>query len=123
MLVAYLARTYETKLDAGFFAAKQRIEAVIETDIRRHIGGDTQRIRSIHARYDAITFKHLLLTVWLLAYRYNENIYQVVVNAGTGEVQGRSPLQLDQNHISHSGRSRSCGHSGRPVLEIRNLSQ
>jgi len=91
VLVAYLARTYETKLDAGFFAAKQRIEAVIETDIRRHIGGDTQRIRSIHARYDAITFKHLLLTVWLLAYRYNENIYQVVVNAGTGEVQGDRP--------------------------------
>ena len=91
VLAGYLARTYETELDAGFFAAKQRIEAVIETDVRRHIGGDTQRIHSIHSRYDAITFKHLLLPVWLLAYRYKENVYQVVVNAGTGEVQGDRP--------------------------------
>ena len=42
-------------------------------------------------RYNEITFKHLLLPVWMLAYRYNEKVYQVFVNAGTGEVQGERP--------------------------------
>ena len=29
--------------------------------------------------------------MWLLSYRYKETIYQVVVNAQTGEVQGERP--------------------------------
>ena len=41
--------------------------------------------------HGAITFKHLLLPVWLLAYRYREKTYQVLINAGTGEVQGDRP--------------------------------
>ena len=40
---------------------------------------------------DALTYKHLLLPLWLLAYRYSETTYQVMVNAQTGEVQGERP--------------------------------
>ena len=46
---------------------------------------------SAKSRYEAITFKHLLLPVWLLAYRYKDKPYRVVVNACTGEVQGERP--------------------------------
>ena len=35
--------------------------------------------------------KHLLLPVWMLAYRYHDKPYRVFVNAGTGEVQGERP--------------------------------
>ena len=38
-----------------------------------------------------MTFKHLLLPVWLLAYRYRERVFQVLVNASTGEVDGERP--------------------------------
>ena len=41
--------------------------------------------------YSAITFKHLLLPVWISAYRFQDKIYQVLVNARTGEVQGARP--------------------------------
>ena len=41
--------------------------------------------------YHALTYKHLLLPVWMLAYRYGKKTYRVVVNAGTGEVQGGRP--------------------------------
>ena len=54
-------------------------------------GGDDQRIHNISTRYNALTYKHLLLPVWLLTYRYNEKPYRVVVNAATGEVQGERP--------------------------------
>lgn len=60
-------------------------------EVKRRIGGDVQRIDSIHTRHDAITYKHLILPVWMLAYRYGKKSYQVVVNAGTGEVQGDRP--------------------------------
>ena len=41
--------------------------------------------------YGAVTFKHLLLPVWLMAYRYNEKTYQILVNATTGELDGERP--------------------------------
>jgi len=37
------------------------------------------------------TFKHLLLPVWLGAYKYNAKLYQIAVNARTGEVSGERP--------------------------------
>lgn len=91
MLAGYLARTYEVELDAGFVEARDRIAAAIERDVRQRIGGDEQRVHSIHTRYAAVTYKHLLLPTWLLTYRFREKPYQVIVNAGTGEVQGERP--------------------------------
>lgn len=94
LLAGFLARTYEVELDEGFPIAKKRIDASIESDVRKLIGGDHQRIDKIQTRYDAITFKHLLLPVWLLAYRYHDKSYQVLVNAVTGEVQGERPYSV-----------------------------
>lgn len=94
LLAGFLARTYEVELDEGFPIAKKRIDAGIEADVRQLIGGDHQRIDKLQTRYDAITFKHLLLPVWLLAYRYHDKSYQVLVNAVTGEVQGERPYSV-----------------------------
>jgi hypothetical protein len=38
-----------------------------------------------------VTFKHILLPVWLSAYRFKEKVYRFLVNARTGEVQGERP--------------------------------
>lgn len=91
MLAGYLARTYEIELDNGFDEAKGRIEDALASDVKSRIGGDEQRVHSIDTNFSAITFKHLLLPVWLLAYRYQGKVYQVMINAGTGEVQGERP--------------------------------
>jgi hypothetical protein len=92
MLAGSLARIYDVELDDGFSEARRRIEAAIAHEVRQRIGGDEQRVRAINTRYDAITFKHLLLPVWLLAYRFHEKPYRVMVNARTGEVQGERPV-------------------------------
>ncbi len=94
LLAGFMARTYEVELGEGFPIAKKRIDAGIESDVRNQIGGDKQRIDKIQTRYDAITFKHLLLPVWLLAYRYHDKTFQVLVNAVTGEVQGERPYSV-----------------------------
>jgi len=38
-----------------------------------------------------VTFKHILLPVWLAAYKYNGKTYRFVVNGQTGRVQGERP--------------------------------
>ena len=91
MLAGFLARTYDVPLEEGFGQAKERIDTAIRVEVRRRIGGDEQRIHTVNTRYDAVTYKHLLLPLWMLTYRYREKPYQVVVNAGTGEVQGDRP--------------------------------
>jgi DNA-directed RNA polymerase subunit RPC12/RpoP len=91
LLSGFLARTYDVELDDGFGRARERIDEALRADVKGRIGGDVQRIHSVDSAYDAVTYKHLLLPLWMLAYRFKSKAYQVVVNAGTGEVQGDRP--------------------------------
>ena len=91
VLAGYVAKTYDVPLDEGFKIARQRIEKELLAEAKREIGGDQQRIDSISTRWDALTYKHVLLPVWLLVVRYRDHSYQLIVNAATGEVQGQRP--------------------------------
>ena len=90
-LAGFLARRYEVDLDEGFGRARLLMDSALRQEVCRRIGGDTQRITSLDTRHDAITFKHLLLPVWSLGYRFKGKPYQLVINAVTGEVQGTRP--------------------------------
>ena len=94
MLAGLMARTYDIELDDCFVDGKQRIDAAIHAEVCQRIGGDTQVVSSVNSRCDAITYKHLLLPVWLLAYKYNNKTFQVFINAATGEVQGERPYSV-----------------------------
>jgi DNA-directed RNA polymerase subunit RPC12/RpoP len=90
-LSGYKAQRYQVELGEGFERAKEVMDDVIRGDIRQDIGGDEQRIDSVSTSYSGITFKHILLPVYLAAYRFNQKVYQVMVNARTAEVQGERP--------------------------------
>ncbi|MBL8849344.1 MAG: hypothetical protein JNG89_06655 [Planctomycetaceae bacterium] len=94
VLAGYMARTYDLPLQGGFEDAKQRVKDAIHIDVCQRIGGDQQRIHVLNTRLDALTFKHLLLPVWMLAYRHHGKPYRVFINAGTGEVQGERPYSF-----------------------------
>ena len=91
LLAGFFARTYDVNLEDGFTTASQRIEAALAAEVRQRIGGDVQQVASQQTNYSAITFKHLLLPVWLLAYRYRGQPFRVMINAVTGEVSGERP--------------------------------
>lgn len=90
-LAGFKAQRYQVTLQQGFEEAKSLMAPVIESDVCTNIGGDERRVHSVSTAYSAITFKHILLPVWLAAYRYNNKQYQVMVNAQTGEVIGDRP--------------------------------
>jgi len=90
-LAGFHAECYQIDLSQGFEAAKDIMRGVIEGTIRGDIGGDEQRINRMSSRYDRLTYKHLLLPVWVSAYRYQNKVFQFLVNARTGEVQGERP--------------------------------
>lgn len=90
-LAGFSAERYQIDLKQGFDIAKTEMAMWIETAIRNDIGGDEQRIEWKESHYYNITFKHLLLPVWLSAYRYQGKVFRFMVNARTGEVQGERP--------------------------------
>jgi hypothetical protein len=93
-LSGYKAQRYQVNLAEGFEQAKQLAAPVIDSDVRRDIGGDEQRVSHVATQYSAVTFKHLLLPVYVGAYRFNDKVYQVVVNGRSGEVQGERPYSV-----------------------------
>lgn len=90
-LPGFVAERYQVDLAAGFEVAKGIMESGIHSAIRSDIGGDEQRIDSVSSTYNDITFKHVLLPLWIGAYRYQGKVYQILVNARTREVQGSRP--------------------------------
>lgn len=91
-LAGFRSETYQVDLDRAFSFARARMRDVINGDIRVDIGGDRQEITSVDTKHDGVTFKHVLLPVWLAAYRYRGKPYRFAVNAVTGEVTGDYPL-------------------------------
>ncbi|TYC22445.1 hypothetical protein FXF52_20820 [Micromonospora sp. MP36] len=90
-LAGYHALRYDTEPEAGLAEAKTRMAPVIDRDCRSDIGGDEQRVTAVDTTYSDVTYKLLLLPVWIAAYLHAGRSYQVLVNARTGEVIGERP--------------------------------
>ncbi len=90
-LAGFRAEGYTVELDDGFVEARAYMDAMINRDIRFDIGGDKQRIHNAQTQVSDITFKHILLPVWLAAYKYRGQTYRFVVNGQTGAVKGERP--------------------------------
>ncbi len=93
-LSGFVTETYQTPLREGFEEAKRLMEPRIDSAVEQDIGGDEQRVSSKRTEYSKVTFKHILLPVWLSAYAYGGKSYRFTVNAQTGEVSGERPYSV-----------------------------
>lgn len=90
-LSGFRSEIYQTDLDKGFIEARAFMDRVIQNDIRRDIGGDRQRILNYHTDHRHITFKHVLVPVWLAAFRFQNKSYRFAINGRSGAVYGERP--------------------------------
>lgn len=90
-LGGFRSESYQVNVETGFTTAKQKMEPVIMSNIRSHIGGDEQQIDWVKTDYRDITFKHVLLPLWISSYRYRDKAFRFLINGQTGEVQGERP--------------------------------
>jgi hypothetical protein len=63
----------------------------LQHDVMADIGGDLQRIERMAVTHHRPTFKHVLLPIWLGAYRFKGRVFRLCINGRTGEVQGERP--------------------------------
>lgn len=90
-LSGFRAEGYSVDLGPGYTIGQERMADVIRADICRDIGGDEQRIDSFDTVYADERFKHILLPIWMAAYRYKGKSYRFIVNGQSGRVQGERP--------------------------------
>lgn len=90
-LAGFRAEGYTIDIEEGFVDARRQMDDIIRRDVRFDIGGDRQRIHDIDTKISDVTFKHILLPIWLAAYKYRGKTFRFVVNGQTGRVQGQRP--------------------------------
>lgn len=104
-------KTYKPEYIAGFVAEryslgikdawtkaqtsiKRKLTRHIEDDIRREHHADRVRNVSLSTKYNDITYKYLLLPIWISNFKYNDKVYQFMVNGQTGKVSGKTPISI-----------------------------
>jgi hypothetical protein len=90
-LAGWSAEEYGVELQAGYAVAQQRMDASQQQRCSADVPGDTQRALSVTSSYSDLTWKHVLLPIWIAAYRYRGDVYRFLVNGQTGEVKGKAP--------------------------------
>jgi len=93
-LAGFITEIYQLDFRAAIDDAKKKMNVIIDSKIRADIGGDHQRIKSKKTQYQDVKFKHLLLPVWISAFRFKNKVYRFVVNGRTGQVIGDYPKSV-----------------------------
>jgi DNA-directed RNA polymerase subunit RPC12/RpoP len=99
-LAGFKAQRYQVPLDRAWSTAKTEMDGYLSHDVEADIGGDRQRVHSTNFEYSEITYKHVLLPVWMSTFLYQNKKYQVIVNGQTGAVIGDRPYSQGKIAIS-----------------------
>lgn len=82
---------YQKDVKEGYETADGIMDEFIRAECVKRIPGDTYRFLNVSTRKNELTFKHILLPIWIAAYRYNNKVYRFIVNGQTGKITGNKP--------------------------------
>jgi uncharacterized Zn finger protein (UPF0148 family) len=83
---------YQVPLTDAARLGRGTMEAMLREMCGREVPGDTYRSLRIHPDFTRKTFKHILVPIWLLSYRFRGKTWQGATNAVTGETYARFPV-------------------------------
>lgn len=90
-LTGFQAERYQVGISESFGIAKERMHQALMQDVRKQIHADEVRNISMQTNHNNVKFKHLLLPMWLSAFRFRDKIFRFVVNGQTGTIKGQYP--------------------------------
>lgn len=95
-VAGFAAERYSVGLDDGWVEAqkiiKQTLDSNISSQIRKKYNADQVRSLIFSTTHDNVTFKYLLAPIWISNFKYNNKVYNFVVNGQTGKIAGNSPV-------------------------------
>jgi hypothetical protein len=91
-LAGWRAEEYQLDLAQGWERAQATIVEVQRGRCAGDVPGDTQRNLRVQNTIAGVRWKHVLLPVWSLQYRFRGEVYTVLVNGQNGCVAGKAPI-------------------------------
>jgi len=93
-LLGFRVERYNIPLQSAYKTTEKLAHLIIRRQIKDIVGGDRQKIRYIKTDYRQITFKHILLPLWIVRYCYFGKCYHVAVSGITGNIVGSFPIDM-----------------------------
>ncbi len=90
-LSGFIVEHYRVVLIEAAKRGRDQMNSKLMAICGAQVPGDTYRNLQIRPRYGAETFKHVLVPVWLLTYRFRNKPHQVVLNGQSGRIAGSYP--------------------------------
>lgn len=85
------SEVYQKDVHEGYKDADEIMDDEIRSQITKRIPGDTHRNLRVNTHKDRITFKHILLPIWVSAYQFKGKTFRFMVNGQTGKISGKKP--------------------------------
>lgn len=96
VVAGFIAERYSIGLKEGWGIAQNQIKKQLQSHIHQYIRNNWKcdRVDSLHfsTLYSNITYKYILVPVWISSFKFNDKVYQFVVNGQTGKVGGHAPV-------------------------------
>jgi hypothetical protein len=95
-LAGWPAMTYDRPLARASLLARERIVKDVRRDLYNRVepGRQKRRLEPGGVNWGGMTFKYVLLPLWIGTYQYQGKEYQVLVNGQIGKVTGEKPRDL-----------------------------
>lgn len=95
-LSGFIAERYSVGLEEGWQQAKGRMMGALKKSISKEImwKNNANRVGSLSfsTSFGRITYKYLLVPIWISSFTYRGKSYQFLVNGQTGKVGGKAPV-------------------------------
>ena len=91
-LAGWQAQAYDVPLESAWDSAREQMREQARQASRNAINSNHVRNFSMSADFRDETWRYILLPVYLAAYRFEGQVYQVLINGQTGAIAGRKPL-------------------------------
>jgi DNA-directed RNA polymerase subunit RPC12/RpoP len=91
-LAGWRAEEYQLDLEQGWARSQEAVVASQKSRCAGDVPGDTHRNLRVRNAISGIRWKHVLLPVWSLQYRFRGETYTVLVNGQSGCVAGKAPI-------------------------------
>lgn len=106
-IAGFVAERYSLGLKDAWTKAmtsiKEKLKRHISDKIKREHRADRVRNVKLGTDYSNITYKYLLLPIWVSNFKYNDQVYQFMVNGQTGKVAGKTPISVPKVIITVVG--------------------
>lgn len=107
----YIAGFVAERYSLGLKDAWKKAIVSIKSDLKHNISNEIEmehhadRVRNldINTEFNNITYKYLLLPIWVSNFKYNDKVYQFMVNGQTGKVAGKTPISIPKVIITVVG--------------------